>query len=264
MRRTSGRRHPAGSNGRGVRSDARIRQLGRAPGAPCDRHPRRCGTRALAAVARITPSPRPVRSMASARASSSFGVRFARPDQMTVRVAGVAADLVLVLLRWRQELRALALHRAYTAWMSLTRTLRKLLTRSGSGGASSVTAGIGRRSVHADVDDDVAAGQFGYRRRAFRKTRPCHRAPGVEAPRASTSAETMKWSTQLGRPSVPPLFDLVPHVRVRDRRCDHRRFHLQREETSSRCRFAPVALVEALTEIESCLNCRQRRIRSEQ
>ncbi len=35
-----------------------------------------------------------------------------------------------------------ALHSLWTAWMSATRMFKKLLTRSGSGGASSVTVGL--------------------------------------------------------------------------------------------------------------------------
>ena len=53
-------------------------------------------------------------------------------DQVAIRIADVAADFVLVLFRRRQEIGPLALHSAYTAAMSLTRILRKLLTRSGS------------------------------------------------------------------------------------------------------------------------------------
>ncbi len=46
------------------------------------------------------------------------------------------------LLAYADPLAPRALHCAYTAWMSETRMLRKLLARSGSRGVSSVTAGL--------------------------------------------------------------------------------------------------------------------------
>src|SRR5690349_14137539 len=58
------------------------------------------------------------------------------------RIADIAPLLVLVLFRRRQELSTPALHSAYTASMSLTRILRKLLTRSGSRGVSRMTVGL--------------------------------------------------------------------------------------------------------------------------
>jgi len=47
-----------------------------------------------------------------------------------------------MLLRRRQELGTPRAPPRVTAWMSATRILRKLLTRSGSGGVSSVTVGL--------------------------------------------------------------------------------------------------------------------------
>ena len=67
-------------------------------------------------------------------------------DQMTVGIADVTTDLVLVLFRRRHEIRTRALHSAYAASMSLTWILRKLLTRSKSRGVSRMTAGLS--SIH--------------------------------------------------------------------------------------------------------------------
>jgi hypothetical protein len=51
-------------------------------------------------------------------------------DQMTVGIADVTAGLVLMLLRWRQDIRARGRPFRYAALMSRTRILKKALTRS--------------------------------------------------------------------------------------------------------------------------------------
>ena len=107
----------------------------------------------------FTRTPRRVYSTASERATGRLSVRgLPHFDQMTVGIADVAALLELVLFRQHQELSTPGAPSAYTASMSLTRILRKLLnpvgiTRRLQDDRRLV---VGRSS--AAIDDDPAVG----------------------------------------------------------------------------------------------------------
>ena len=97
----------------------------------------------------------------------------------------LATDLVLVLLRRCQELgaRGSSTRRTHRAWMSATRILRKLLTRSGSAWCLEGDSGLVIGRTSADIDDDEAVGQCDIGRLWAED----HRAPehlGIEAPGA--------------------------------------------------------------------------------
>src|ERR1700750_2784985 len=93
---------------------------------------------------RFTRIPGQAYSQASGRATSPpLGPWFAHFDQMTVGIANVAALLVRVLFRRRQELSTPGAPFGVHGIDVLTRLLRKLLTRSGSRGVSRMTVGFG-------------------------------------------------------------------------------------------------------------------------
>jgi hypothetical protein len=63
-------------------------------------------------------------------------------DNVTVRVADVAANLAVLFLRLRDELGSSTFHNSWHARISATRIFRKLLTLSKSAGTLSVTDGL--------------------------------------------------------------------------------------------------------------------------